>query len=225
MKKSMFRSDSNALESICRDYFSLLDYTNEHGRSNRKALQAADKLRALDLKCRSFSCLTVVDNEEFEHLCYFFLRPFDLLRELHLYMCPPSLVVDLFDFRNRLEVLEMVQSGITDISSVLAPISDSLLNCFKSKVASSPDSVSVPESMYWSKLKKLRLANCGIASLDATFHLMPEVELIDLSHNSIGRLIHLQDCVCLRRLNISHNCIRRLSSIGRYSSNSFLLID
>jgi hypothetical protein len=229
--KNILRCDSAALENICRDYFRLKEDSVDSllsivGRSNHHGFAAGDvshaeKFRQLEAKCRRFNGISIMDHADMVDLHYVFLEPFACLREVHLYMCPPSTVVDLYQFRDRLEVLEMVNSGITDISDVLAPIRDEYLTVFKPRAVTRADVITPlpPQQYYWDKLNQLRLSNCGIVGIDETFHLMPRLEILDLSQNAIGRIVHLQDCFCLRSLNISNNQINSLKHCGRVLGN------
>lgn len=46
-------------------------------------------------------------------------------------------------------------------------------------------------------------------------HFFPNIKYLDLSRNSIQHIIHLQDCISLKYINLSHNRIRVLSNLER----------
>lgn len=209
-------TNSKALEKLCRDYALLREIA---GSGSRESNVAADKLLIIADKCTNFTRLSVEDTSDLSTLHYFSLHSlFTGLLELKLFMCPPTTVLDLYSLRLKLEILDIENSGIPDVAKVLAPIDEQQLKKFKPMIMSR-STILVPEDFQWVQLKQLRLRNCGIARLDQAFHLMPLVEYIDVSHNVISHLIHLQDCVNLRRLVISHNRIRVLSNIGRVLGN------
>jgi hypothetical protein len=225
--KSILRCDSAVLESVCKDYFRLKEFCDTSLRSGRISAEASsttEKLRQLEGKCSRFNGISVVDNAAMETLSYVFLEPFTSLRELHLFMCPPSTILDLYQFRDRLEVLEVVNSGVTDISDVLAPIKEEHLNGFKPMAITTAEVVAVPSEYYWSKLRQLRLSNCGLVGIDESFHLMPQLEILDLSDNAISQIVHLQDCFCLRILNLSKNRISSVRHCSRFVRESCLCL-
>jgi len=128
--------------------------------------------------------------------------------------CPPSTVSGLFNLRATLQTLKIVNSGITDLSKSLAPFTRKDLHKLSPMIF--PDSVSsIPPKYLWSNLLHLQLSNCGLANLDESLHFFPCVQHLDLSHNTISHIIHLQDCIALRILDLSHNRIRVLSNLER----------
>lgn len=75
------------------------------------------------------------------------------------------------------------------------------------------------ENYNWKNVQKLLLCNCGIARLDEAMHFFPRVESLNLSHNDISQVIHLQDCAFLFSLDLSFNRIRVLSNISLVLGN------
>lgn len=73
----------------------------------------------------------------------------------------------------------------------------------------------IPSNFLWTKLTKLVLCNCGLSSLDQSFHFFPFLYHLDLSYNTISFISHLQDCISLKYLNISHNKITNLAHVDR----------
>ena len=64
----------------------------------------------------------------------------------------------------------------------------------------------------WSLVTSLTLTHCGLTSLDLSLHFFPAVEYINLSHNYLKKIAHLQNCTRLKSLNLSHNRIESLLS-------------
>lgn len=162
--------------------------------------------------------LYIVERAEAKRLNYFSLQQFSTLKCLYLDLCPPSTAIDLFELRSHLELLDIRNAGITDLSQILCPIPEKSLNKFKPMILSKK-SVSVDEKFCWRELRSLRLQNCGIARLDASLHFLPVVEHVDISNNDICHLVHFQDCMCLKSLNASYNRIGVLSNISRIFGN------
>ena len=63
----------------------------------------------------------------------------------------------------------------------------------------------------WPKLKQLSCMYNNISEMDTSLHLVPNLELLDLSRNNISMVANLERCICLKSLDLSHNT---LSSIG-----------
>lgn len=176
-------------------------------------------------------------------LSRFSIGIFPSLTHLILEMVPPSTLLGLFELRKQIEVLEVVNSGITDLSKVLAKGADDkfLVQTFMpmvlpgyeqpgmrtrgsssapgSALASSSSTEAVIESLCWPRVQLLRLRNCGIARIDQSLHLFPNAATIDLSFNDISHVTHLHDCGALVELDISHNRIRVLSNLDRVLGN------
>lgn len=142
----------------------------------------------------------------------FSLESFASLEELSLNKCPPSTICDLYDFRKKLRKMEIVSSGIPQLSKLLAPIRSKYLRSLQPMILN--DSISEIKDVYtWEKLTTLKLVNCGITRLDSSLHYLPALIHLDVSYNEISHIIHLQDCTQLRILNISHNRISVLSNL------------
>jgi Leucine-rich repeat (LRR) protein len=116
-----------------------------------------------------------------------------------------------------------------------SPRKCSLLKQLKPMIMSKEITYEIPEHTQWRYLKQVRIANCGVARLDQSFHFMPNIEYLDVSFNEITHIIHLQvwkgeldgqgihvyifvgcvqDCFRLSTLDVSYNRIRVLSNIG-----------
>jgi Leucine-rich repeat (LRR) protein len=149
-----------------------------------------------------------------EDLHYFSIQMFSALNELNLDMCPPSTIRGIYSHRQRLNILSIKNSGITDLAKVLAPLQRKELRKYSPMIFNDIH-VSAPAEFVWSKLVVLKLSNCGICKLDESLHFFPLLQYLDLSHNSISFIIHLQDCISLKYLNLSHNRIRVLSNLER----------
>lgn len=148
----------------------------------------------------------------------FSLLIFPNITSIKVDMCPPSTIAGLYDLKDRLISIDITNSGIPDLSKMIAPIEEKQLNKFKPMILSRTK-LAVPDKLIWTSLKKLRLSNCGIAKLDASFHLLPSLVYLDLSNNQIIHVIHLHDCYNLKHLNLSHNRIRVLSNLERVLGN------
>eukprot|EP01038_Epipyxis_sp_PR26KG_P004255 gene4255-6034_t len=138
---------------------------------------------------------------------------FGSLTELHLDMCPPSIVDGLYSKRNQINILNIYNSGITDMSKVLSPIDQKLLRKLI-PLRLMESKFTIPSEFLWDKLITLRLSNCGIVKLDESMHFFPSLKYLDLSNNSISHIIHLQDCLNLQFMDVSHNRIRVLSNLN-----------
>ncbi len=166
-------------------------------------------------------------------LHYFYLSAYDGLRELILDMVPPSTVLDFYSLRDRLVSLEVVNAGIPDMAKALVNnVNRSMLKDFMPMVLQRNSShnekrasISGPEfhEFKWNHLTLLRLRNCGICRMDASLHLFPTVTTVDLSHNQISNVVHLQDCHWLSELDLSYNRIAVLSNFSRVVGNLLVL--
>lgn len=143
----------------------------------------------------------------------FSLDAFNSLRELTLNKIPPSTVSNFYSLRSKLIKLEIISSGIPDLSKVLAPIKKKYLRGFKPIILVG-ESPTMKVSHQWTTLTHLTLCNCGITKLDSSLHFLPSLEILDISHNDISHIIHLQDCTKLRVVNAAYNRISVLSNIG-----------
>ena len=164
-------------------------------------------------KLNSIAELHIYPHDSFEIL-HFSIKIFKSLKILHLDQCPPNTISDLVFMKNQLNTLTVVNSGITDLDKVFIPFDDNTIQNLKPMIYSGI-STAVPEQYIWSTLINLRLSNCGIVRLDQSMHFFPNLEYLDLSYNSISRIVHLQDCISLQYLNLSHNKIDSLSNLDR----------
>lgn len=151
---------------------------------------------------------------------------FTNLQELHLDCCPPSTIRYLSTLRDRLRYLEITNSGVPSLEQDLLPavLSVTCMKGLPPMALPSMKKTPVPEYCQWKLLDTLRVANCGVAAIDRAVHFLPAVNSIDLSHNSVSHIVHLQDCVSLFELNLSHNRISVLSNCDRILGNICRLI-
>lgn len=211
-------------------------FGGEEGEANEEAmLSPMDRVKYYNLreKLGKVKVAHIYAKAETIDLAYFHLSAYTGLRELILDMVPPSTVLDFISLRDRLVSLEIVNAGIPDMAKALANgVNRALLKDFMPMVLQrSPssnekrNSISAPEfSAYkWNNLTLLRLRNCGICSMDASLHLFPAVTSVDLSHNQISNVVHLQDCHWLSELDLSYNRITVLSNFSRVVGNLLVL--
>ena len=170
----------------------------------------------------------------------FRLNMYVYLQSLVLEMVPPSTIVGLSALRDRLQMFEVVNAGVTSLRMLLAPTAPGKLLNKLSPIVCSPSAPTTPlargalvqpavlfveasntalSTYEWKFLTLLRLRNCGIANIDSSVHLLPSVETLDLSYNDITHIVHLHDCLCLRSLDLSHNRVRVLSNLDRVLGN------
>ena len=92
-----------------------LDYTTG-------VLSPADRVKYLKLmeKLSKVKLVHLFAKPETSELHYFRLAMFNNMEDLVLEMVPPSLVVDLYALRDRLQSLEVVNSGVPDMAKALA---------------------------------------------------------------------------------------------------------
>jgi hypothetical protein len=144
----------------------------------------------------------------------FHIEAFIGLRTLILNGCPPSTVKDIYSLRPQLQALEIFNSGISDLSSLLAPIKQKHLQGFKPMLMPLGNCRKPKSEFIWHSLKTLRLCNCGLTRLKSCLHMTPYLEHLDIAENDISHIFHLQDCPRLTVLNASSNRIRVLSNIA-----------
>ena len=143
---------------------------------------------------------------------------FHALRELYINQCPPSTIDGLYTIRFQLVRLEIINSGIFRLCTLIGP--DKWERSLQLDPILLPgDAVEIPNSMKWKQLTCFRLSNCGLDQIDKGMHLFPTVEQLDISYNDIAHVVHLQDCKELRIANMSYNRIRVLSNLSRVIKN------
>jgi len=175
----------------------------------------SDTCRALEKNFSMIRVLYITSTESSNELYYFSLSIFVSLQELYIDLCPPSTIKGLYDFRNQLKILKIINSGIPELMKALAPgVKEDILKQYKPIVLDNYSN-DIASNLRWSQVSDLKLSNCGITRLDQSMHLFPSVQTLDLSKNDISHIIHLQDCYSLSELNLSHNRIRVLSNVGR----------
>ena len=142
----------------------------------------------------------------------FSLEAFQSLEELSLNKCPPSTIIDLSNYKTSLKKLEIISSGITELSKIFAPIKQKYLNLLQPMILSGKQ-IKIKSIYLWNKLKVLKLINCGINRLDSSLHMLQSLTYLDISYNNISSIVHLHDCIELKVLNISYNRVKVLSNL------------
>lgn len=165
----------------------------------------------------------------------FTIAMFPNLLDIKLDMIPLSTVSGLAKLRHQIQLFELSNAGICDLSTVLIPyITDKkFLSQLKpvmsqleysshlkhqnplSKFKMHRDDGDIEDSYEWKKLTSLKLLNCGLSRLDESMHMFPALHSLDLSKNQLNLIVHLQDCHHLKYLNLSRNRIKTLSHFGR----------
>ena len=139
-------------------------------------------------------------------------------------MCPLSTIEDLLSLRDRLRFLHITNSGIPDMQAALVPPDAKYVRRLPPMILA-PTSArlsgrkTVSPGHEWTHLEVLRVVNCGVSCMDQTMHFMPQLMALDLSHNDITHVVHLQDCCFLAAINLSRNRIRVLSNLERVLGN------
>ena len=166
------------------------------------------------------SCTSILVEEPSSSpdLHIFSISIFSNLEELILDGVPPSTVVDIYNLRAQLERLEVKNSGIPELSIFLCPRLPKHLK-LSPMVFPNQNLIEIPDDYKWSKLKFLSMTNCGLVMLDRSMHILPMLEVLDVSQNDISHIVHLQDCFSLSTINLSRNRVRVLSNIGRVLGN------
>ena len=145
----------------------------------------------------------------------FSLQSFSSLEILSLNRIPPSTIIDLYSFRNKFKKIEILNSGISELSKIFVPIKRKYLQFPPLSLLPIETKQYQPNPRFiWSKLEVLTICNCGLTYLDSTFHLLTNLRQLDVSSNDIQYIIHLYHCHSLQTLNISSNRIKVLSNIN-----------
>jgi Leucine-rich repeat (LRR) protein len=76
----------------------------------------------------------------------------------------------------------------------------------------------------WSQLRVLKMQSCGLCQFDESIALLPAMQELNLAHNTISFLDHLQHCVSLRSVDLSFNQLRSLDHINHVLGNVTTLI-
>ena len=168
----------------------------------------------LEDQWRLIKVLSAFSLDTSQQLSYFSVKLFPFLEEIILDMVPPSTITDLYQVHPTLKRLVVTNSGMPSLVATLAPFQRKHLKTLSPMIL--PDSIcSIPEKCLWTNLTALQLVNCGITRIDESMHFFPKLQHLDLSRNAICHIVHLQDCIDLRVLDLSHNRIRILSNLER----------
>ena len=194
---------------------------DQHGSSKAKALNPQAKALSL------VTSVLIYDSPLNPILPIFSCSIFSSIQELHVESVPPSTIRDLFTLRVQLKKLEIVNSGITSCQPVFIPVDKKHfehLTPYVMPISAAAD-MEIPVSVtpnvryLWRQLRSLRLVNCGIATLDASFQFMPSLQHLDVSHNDISELKNLHHCSSLSTLVASHNKITSIHLLRRVLGN------
>ena len=185
--------------------------------------------RRLDRKLSRVTSVSIRADDNTPELFVFSVSIFPSLVELRLDGCPPSTVFNMYALRVQLKRLIFVNSGIFDVRDIFSPTADycsdasflsrlppMILPTTNSDETAQTDADEATAQEYsWLQLSSVSLSNCGVHSMDESFHLMPGLQHLDLSHNSIGHIKHLQQCSYLQSVDLSHNRIEVLADVDR----------
>ena len=211
-------SNNNDDDDIDNDINNDRDYDLTRSQSISYSSPLSNSCRAMEKNFSMIRSLYITATES-SQLYSFSLSIFVSLQELYIDSCPPSTIDGLYDFRNQLKILKIVNSGIPELIKALAPgLTEELLRHYKPIILDSCSN-DIANNFKWSQVSDLRLSNCGITRLDQSMHLFPSIQTLDLSRNDISHIIHLQDCYSLSDLNLSYNRISVLSNVGRVLGN------
>ncbi|XP_067950565.1 protein phosphatase 1 regulatory subunit SDS22 homolog [Watersipora subatra] len=197
----------NRIQSIgrglvnCRKLTTLRLDSNQIVKIETREVAALSRLTTLDLsnnKLDNLSALNSLPNLTELSVCNNRLRTIELTR------C------------KKLEEVDVSGNRFTDFSSfILHSSSLKILNL--SKNAFSKLELSSPLS----HLEELYISHNNIKGLTNVPSRFPSLQILDLSHNLIRNdqeLLHLQDCVCLRELNLLNNPFE-LNDLGQVETN------
>ncbi|RHY98879.1 hypothetical protein DYB37_011490 [Aphanomyces astaci] len=68
----------------------------------------------------------------------------------------------------------------------------------------------------WAALKVLELVDCGLSKLDPSLALAPCLHTLNVAHNDLQTLAHLENCPHLTLVNFSHNHLNSVAGAHRY---------
>ncbi|XP_077982564.1 nischarin-like [Glandiceps talaboti] len=140
--------------------------------------------------------------------------PFDMsifkaLVQVQIDNCNCRLISGLDALKKTLNTLNIHQSTTT-IRDVLLP------SAHQWEAGSNEFTAIVPT---WSALTTADFSHNTIDTIDESVKLMPKVEYLDLSHNSVDNLEHLQHLSCLSHVDLSHNSIQSVEALNRKLGN------
>ncbi|RHY31557.1 hypothetical protein DYB32_003386 [Aphanomyces invadans] len=68
----------------------------------------------------------------------------------------------------------------------------------------------------WGALKVLELVACGVSKLDPSLTLAPRLHTLNVAHNELQTLAHLENCPHLTVVNVSYNQLTSVAGAHRY---------
>lgn len=196
-------------EYITQTVIGLEDMARSTG--NAKAEHTAENIKDRFKTIKILSLYPLPSSMELHCLS---VQYFTQLQELYLEECPPSTLFQLTSLRKRLVKLSMFKCGITGLADVLTPVKKSLRQSLPPMILTET-AISIPEKYCWKHVTSLVLINCGLGRIDEALHFFPHLQYLNLSHNIITHITHLQDCIALQVLDISYNRISVLSNLER----------
>lgn len=217
IKKLHLRTD--LAEYITRTLIGLEELAVEQ--QNAKAQHTSENIQQ---RLEQVTSLHIYSPPSSLDLHFFKISYYCALEELILEDCPPSLAIDLYLLRKCLFKIKIVQSGITCLADVLAPVKRSIRQSLSPMILTDTTILSLPKKYYWRNVSSLTLSNCGLSRVDEALHFFPALTYLNLSHNAITHITHLQDCIALQTLDLSHNKIRVLSNLERVLGKLKVLI-
>ncbi len=149
------------------------------------------------------------------HFIVFSVGIFNSLTDLSLDGCPPSTVKELYKHRNKLKSLEIINAGADDLRLLLAPDSKETYAKLPPMAIPNQPIVEIDPKYLWNSLTSVNINNCGLSVIDKSFHYLPNLVNLNLSHNSIGKIENLQNCSALNYVNLSYNRIFDLTYLDR----------
>jgi len=182
---------------------------------NSNNAQAGSILRDIKEKLFNINCLVVLPPQNLTILNRFSVDIYQSLHEFYLTQCPPSTIQNFSSLQTSLIKLTIVNSGITDLGEIFIPSAAEPMRKKLPPYIKPSHSASISSKYCWNRLIYLSLSNCGLVSMDESFHFFPSLIELDISHNDIQTITHLQDCIALESINASHNRIVSLFHLER----------
>jgi Leucine-rich repeat (LRR) protein len=182
---------------------------------NSNNAQAGTVLRDVKEKLTNISCLIVHPPTNPVILNRFSVDIYESLQELYLQQCPPSMITNFPALQVSLVNLVISNSGITDLGDIFVPAAAASLRKKLPPYIKPHQNHQISSKYCWNRLVYLSLANCGLTIMDESFHFFPSLVELDISHNDLRSITHLQDCIALEYINASHNRIYSLHHLER----------
>ncbi|XP_078676623.1 nischarin-like [Branchiostoma floridae x Branchiostoma belcheri] len=140
----------------------------------------------------------------------FDMAMFKCLQQVQINQCNARLVTGLDSLKKSLATLGVHQSTTT-IKDVLIPAASSITQ-WKSEEETQDYLLSTVVPV-WGVITTADFSHNQIKHIDESLKLIPKVEFLSLSHNSISTLDHLQHLSCLTHLDLSHNHLTTVEAL------------